>query len=232
MVTFISKQLPPAYPNPPLVSSAKVLFIGGINSRGSKGSYIQRMGYNTLIPQLSSNNSITTAAWCLPGLLRSLSGIDGYKQSLLAEVYGQLKDFVPDIIVGSSQGGALAMIVQKEKFPSANLLLLAPAWKTFDVEPLVPQNTIIIHGRKDWLVSPRESKILANKSDCKLILMDDDHHLGDSYSTILEEVDNISEIRKQHKDEILIKKEWTAYRKECQEWLAQFGPKSTIITVP
>src|SRR5690348_3853586 len=56
----------------------------------------------------------------------------------------------PDVIVGSSRGGAVAMRIAPQS--PAPLVLLAPAWRRFGVGPQVRADTRILHGIKDDVV--------------------------------------------------------------------------------
>ena len=52
----------------------------------------------------------------------------------------------PDVIVGSSRGGAVAINMQSKDTP---LVLLCPAWKNWGIGTTVKTNTIILHSRAD-----------------------------------------------------------------------------------
>src|SRR4051794_33083590 len=61
-----------------------------------------------------------------------------------------LASAVPDVLVGSSRGGAVAM--RASAGSTVPLVLLAPAWRRFGVEPVVGRDTRILHGIKDDVV--------------------------------------------------------------------------------
>lgn len=50
----------------------------------------------------------------------------------------------PDVIVGSSRGGAVGVNMQSNDTP---LVLLCPAWKNWGTVATVKSNTIILHAR-------------------------------------------------------------------------------------
>lgn len=50
----------------------------------------------------------------------------------------------PDVIVGSSRGGAVAVNMKSGDTP---LVLLCPAWKNWGTATTVKPNTIILHSR-------------------------------------------------------------------------------------
>src|SRR5580692_6010822 len=52
----------------------------------------------------------------------------------------------PDVVVGSSRGGAVAMNI---KIGEARLVLLCPAWKKYGTVKTVKPGTIIPHSRTD-----------------------------------------------------------------------------------
>jgi predicted peptidase len=63
-------------------------------------------------------------------------------------------EFQPDVIVGSSRGGAVAMNIETTK----PLILLAPAWKTFGKATKVNnKRCTIIHSRSDDIVPFNDS---------------------------------------------------------------------------
>jgi uncharacterized protein len=82
----------------------------------------------------------------------------------------------PDVIVGSSRGGALAMNLDSGNTP---LVLLCPAWKTFGTARMVKKNTTILHSRADDVVPFTDSEELAKKSGAALIEVGTDHRLAD-----------------------------------------------------
>lgn len=85
----------------------------------------------------------------------------------------------PDVIIGSSRGGAVAMRVAAAS--PAPLVLLAPAWRRFGVEPVIRSDTRVLHGIKDDLVPLADSIELERRNslppEC-LIPVNDDHRLG------------------------------------------------------
>ena len=85
----------------------------------------------------------------------------------------------PDVIVGSSRGGAVAMQVALAS--STPLVLLAPAWRRFGVAPAVRPDTRILHGIKDVVVPLADSVEIEKRSNLpaeNLIPVNDDHRLA------------------------------------------------------
>ena len=82
----------------------------------------------------------------------------------------------PDVVVGSSRGGALAMSLDCGDTP---LVLLCPAWKKHGTTRTVKQNTTILHSRADDVVPFADSEELARNSGATLIEVGTDHRLAD-----------------------------------------------------
>ncbi len=55
----------------------------------------------------------------------------------------------PDVIVGSSRGGAVAMNLQSGETP---LVLLCPAWKRWGEARRVKPNVLLVHSRADEVI--------------------------------------------------------------------------------
>src|ERR1700674_1915643 len=55
----------------------------------------------------------------------------------------------PDVVGGSSRGGALAMNITSG---AAKLVLLCPAWKTFGTVKKVKLGTLILHSKADDVI--------------------------------------------------------------------------------
>ena len=85
----------------------------------------------------------------------------------------------PDVIVGSSRGGAVAMNIESGETP---LALLCPAWKNWGSATTVKPNTTILHSRDDDTVPFADSEELVRNSDLPesaLIEIGNDHRLAD-----------------------------------------------------
>ena len=85
----------------------------------------------------------------------------------------------PDVVVGSSRGGAGAMNMQSGNTP---LVLLCPAWKNWGTATTVKLNTIILHSRADGVIPFADSEeLIANNGLPKqaLIEVGNDHRLAD-----------------------------------------------------
>jgi hypothetical protein len=85
----------------------------------------------------------------------------------------------PDVIVGSSRGGAVAMNVQARTTP---LVLLCPAWKKYGTAKTVKPGTVVLHSRADDVIAFSDSEDLIKISGLPasaLIEVGNDHRLAD-----------------------------------------------------
>jgi hypothetical protein len=88
----------------------------------------------------------------------------------------------PDVVVGSSRGGALAMNM---RVGDTRLVLLCPAWKKFGSVRTVKRGTVILHSRADDVVAFADSEELVRNSHLPgqaLIEVGSDHRLADPES--------------------------------------------------
>src|SRR5262249_37138463 len=85
----------------------------------------------------------------------------------------------PEVVVGSSRGGAVAMHLQSGDVP---LVLLCPAWKKYGRITSVKPSTVILHSRAEDVVSFGDSEELVRASGLPasaLIEVGSDHRLAD-----------------------------------------------------
>lgn len=85
----------------------------------------------------------------------------------------------PDVIVGSSRGGAVAMNLDSGSTP---LVLLCPAWRRWGTATTVKPGTVILHSEADDVVPFADSRELARASGLPgsaLIVVGTDHRLAD-----------------------------------------------------
>jgi alpha-beta hydrolase superfamily lysophospholipase len=67
----------------------------------------------------------------------------------------------PDVIVGSSRGGAVAMNLDSGSTP---LVLLCPAWKRWGTAETVKPSTAILHSEADDVIPIADSRALLRAS--------------------------------------------------------------------
>ena len=82
----------------------------------------------------------------------------------------------PQVVVGSSRGGAVAMNIDSG---SVKLVLLCPAWTKRGTAKTVKPNTVILHSRADDVVPFADSEALSKISGATLIEVGTDHRLAD-----------------------------------------------------
>jgi len=86
----------------------------------------------------------------------------------------------PDLIVGASRGGALALNIHAR---GTRLVLIAPAWKRFGTANKAPRDTIILHSDHDDVVPFSDSRELAECSALgpgQLVRVGLDHRMKDA----------------------------------------------------
>jgi alpha/beta superfamily hydrolase len=94
----------------------------------------------------------------------------------------QVETFRPDVVVGSSFGGAVVVALLERGAWRGPTLLLAPAQRHYPVPERLPANvpTYIVHGTRDDVVSIEGSRALARTgtAECvRLFEVDDEHRL-------------------------------------------------------
>ena len=88
----------------------------------------------------------------------------------------------PDVVVGSSRGGAVAMNINGGDTP---LVLLCPAWKRWGTATTVKPGTIILHSQADETIPFADSQEIIRNSglpESALISTGSDHRLADEES--------------------------------------------------
>lgn len=133
-----------------------VLFLHGWNSvpGGVKPTYLKDHGHEVINPALPHED--------FAGAVR------------IAQA--EFDQHRPQVVVGSSRGGAVAMNIDSGE---ARLVLLCPAWKKYGTARTVKPGTVILHSRADDLVPFSDSEELAKTSGATLIEVGNDHRLAD-----------------------------------------------------
>lgn len=135
----------------------KVLFLHGLSSTGSRKTWFLRsLGFDVLTPRLSD--------WSFRSAVRAARAA--------------CDEFEPDVIVGSSRGGAVAMALARPDVPA---VLLAPAWRFCHVPPrIVAPQAVVIHSPSDRWVRLDDSRELCQRNpQVRLIAAGDGHRLND-----------------------------------------------------
>lgn len=138
-----------------MANRAKVLFLHGLNSspRSLKADRLRGMGYQVCAPMLD-NDCFATA---------------------LQQAQAAFDSFDPELIVGSSRGGAVAMNLECREVPR---ILLAPAYLHYGSANTCSSRDVIVQGLADPFVWFPCSWWLASKSNAKLIEVMDGHRLN------------------------------------------------------
>jgi hypothetical protein len=102
----------------------------------------------------------------------------------------------PDVVVGSSRGGAVAMNIRTGNTP---LVLLCPAWKRWGSARRIRPGTVILHSAADDVIPFADSQELVRNSglpESALIVVGNEHRLGDdeSLAKMLEAVEKLRTI--------------------------------------
>jgi hypothetical protein len=137
----------------------KILFLHGWKSvpGGVKPTFLARHGHEVINPKLPDedfNEAVRVAQ----------AEFDMYQ---------------PDVVVGSSRGGAVAMNIDSGV---ARLVLLCPAWKKFGTAKAAKPGTVILHSRADVVIPFADSEELVKNSKLPasaLIEVGSDHRLAD-----------------------------------------------------
>lgn len=140
----------------------KILFLHGWQSTpgGLKPTYLRDHGHTVLNPALPDDD------------------LDAAVRIAQAE----FDQGHPDVVVGSSRGGAVAMNIDSGTTP---LVLLCPAWKFWGTATTVKPGTVILHSRADETVPFADSEELVRNSglpSSALIEVGTEHRLADPES--------------------------------------------------
>ncbi|QDU76835.1 Demethylrebeccamycin-D-glucose O-methyltransferase [Bremerella volcania] len=137
----------------------KILFLHGWQSipGGVKPTFLKDHGHTVINPALDDDDfdaAVTTAQ-------------------------AEYDQHQPDVVIGSSRGGAVAMNIDSHDTP---LVLLCPAWKKWGTVTKLKPNSTILHSRKDDIVPFEHSEeLMANSGMPAPTLMEvgNDHRLAD-----------------------------------------------------
>lgn len=140
----------------------KILFLHGWTSvpGGRKPTYLKNHGHEVVNPPLPDDDF----------------------EAALKIAQAEFDQHQPDVVVGSSRGGAVAMNIDSGDTP---LVLLCPAWKTWGTAKTVKPNTVILHSRADDVVPFADSEELLRNSGLpqeSLIEVGTEHRLADDGS--------------------------------------------------
>jgi alpha-beta hydrolase superfamily lysophospholipase len=135
----------------------KVLFLHGYGSdpNGIRPTFLRERGYEVVHPALPD---------------------DDFQASL--QIAQQSFDHAqPDVVLGSSRGGAVAMNISTTDVP---LVLIAPAWRKWGTATSVKPRTIILHSDLDEVVPIQDSRELLSRSGLSedhLVVVGENHRM-------------------------------------------------------
>lgn len=137
----------------------KILYLHGWNSvaGGVKPTYLKSHGHEVIEPALEHEDF----------------------QAALKTAQAAFDQHQPDVVVGSSRGGAVAVNLDSG---SARLVLICPAWKKWGTAKSVKPETKILHSRADDVVPFADSVEITTNSrlpETALIEVGRDHRLAD-----------------------------------------------------
>jgi hypothetical protein len=140
----------------------KILFLHGWHSTpgGIKPTYLKDHGHEVLNPALPDDD------------------FDAAVRIAQAE----FDQGHPDVVVGSSRGGAVAMNINSGSTP---LVLMCPAWKHWGTARTVKPGTIVLHSLADETIPFADSQELLRNSGLPasaLIAVGHEHRLADAES--------------------------------------------------
>ncbi len=137
----------------------KILFLHGWHSvpGGVKPTYLARHGHEVLNPKLPDED---------------------FREAVRI-AQAEFDRHRPDLVVGSSRGGAVAMNLDSD---GARLVLLCPAWKRHGTARTAKAGTVVLHSRADDVVPFADSEELVRASGLPasaLVEVGTDHRLAD-----------------------------------------------------
>lgn len=140
----------------------KILFLHGWHSvpGGVKPIYLKDHGHEVINPALDDDDF----------------------DAAVATAQAAFDQHQPDVVVGSSRGGAVALNIDSRDKP---LVLLCPAWKNWGRVKTVRPNTVILHSRADDVIPFADSEVLVRNSGLPaytLMETGNDHRLADPES--------------------------------------------------
>jgi alpha-beta hydrolase superfamily lysophospholipase len=137
----------------------RVLFLHGYGSKpgGVKPQLLQQHGYDVLNPVLPAEDFVAS----------------------VAAAQEEFDKHQPEVVIGSSRGGAVAMNINTAAVP---LILLAPAWKRWGTAITLKAAVTILHSEHDDVIPIRDSRELLRNSglskEC-LVVVGADHNMVD-----------------------------------------------------
>lgn len=137
----------------------RILFLHGWHSivGGTKPTFLKEAGHSVINPSLDDEDF----------------------EKAVRTAQHEFDRHQPDVVVGSSRGGAVALNINSGETP---LVLLCPAWKNWGSARTLKSNSVILHSRSDDVIPFDDSVELVANSGLPaetLIEVGSDHRLAD-----------------------------------------------------
>lgn len=132
----------------------KVVFLHGREGtpEGDKVRALRNMGYEVMAPSLDKND------WAVS----------------VNQACDAIESFLPDVVVGSSRGGAVAMATNTRR----PMVLICPAWQKNNPWSTCRADSVILHARSDAVVPYADSARLAHATGAALVVCGSDHRMN------------------------------------------------------
>ena len=136
----------------------KIVFLHGLESSpfSTKATFLRSMGHDVVAPHLPK---------------------DMWDESITAARQA-IEEHKPDVVVGSSRGGAVAMAALTA-LPRVPTVLVAPAWVKYAPWATIPSDVSIIHSIEDDVIPYEHSEKLSKMFGAKLIAAGISHRMSD-----------------------------------------------------
>ena len=151
----------------------KVLFLHGYGSdpNGIRPTFLRQSGYDVAHPALPD---------------------DDFEASLRI-AQAAFDEAGPDVVVGSSRGGAVALNIDTGEVP---LVLIAPAWRNWGTVRTAKARTVVLHSAHDDVVPIEGSRELLRRSGLpeeQLVIVGENHRMVDeaAFSALVEAIERV-----------------------------------------
>lgn len=146
----------------------KILFLHGKEGspEGSKVRFVRTLGHEVFCPAYDTG--------------KGDPDFGKYVPKCVEEAKRAIEDFRPDVVVGSSFGGAVLLELLQEGVCRVPSILMAGAGILYGKEATLPRDVpvTLIHGTEDDIIPYEHSvRLVRGSANAELILLDDDHRL-------------------------------------------------------
>jgi hypothetical protein len=149
-----------------------LLYLHGLHSRpgGVKPTFLANQGYRVINPALPDDDFAAS----------------------IAIAQAAFDESRPDVVVGSSRGGAVAVNIETGETP---LVLIAPAWRRWGSASTTKVRTTILHSEGDSVIPIADSRELIRASGLPgsaLVVVGADHNMVDpeAFRALIEAIES------------------------------------------